>query len=445
MTSLPPLSDCVLPAMLDRAVAAHPDRPLIRFVPGDQWSYRETQDFAHRTATALARLGVRRSDRVLVWLPSGPDIFRLHLALCYIGAIFVPINVAKRGGTLEHIIMDTGARHLIAHPELVDRLESVSIGRLETLVIFGEHTARPTRIATVEHSLLLDNESAFAAPAQPVQPWEPHGIFYTSGTTGAAKGVVCPHVHTAVQSIVALRFLTASDRFLINVPYYYLGGAFIPFSVIAKGASMVLLREFRTEAFWDQVKETGATCCYGIGAFAAFMMKQPTRESDPDNPLRAIIQQPLAPDAVAFSARFDVDVYTAIDMTEIPAAIMAGPLPRDRAMPTGYVGRHENVWPHFEVRLVDEYDCEVDLGKAGELILRCDMPWVIAPEYLNNPAATAAVWRNGWFHTGDLLRQTPDGDYIFVDRVKDSIRRRGENISSHEVESEVSLFDAVQA
>jgi crotonobetaine/carnitine-CoA ligase len=290
---------------------------------------------------------------------------------------------------------------------------------------------------------LASADDRFPEPDPPIAPWEPHGIFYTSGTTGPSKGVICPHVHTAVQSKVAMRFITADDRFLITTPYFYLGGAFIPFAVIGAGASMGLLREYRTQSFWDDVRRMGATSCYVIGAVSTFLMKQPRRPDDADNPLCTVIQQPLAHDATEFARRFGVTVYTQFDMTEIPCPLLSPPLATDQPMPPGYCGRPENVWPRFEVRLVDEFDCEVPVGEVGELVLRCDMPWVIAPGYHRMPEATARTWRNGWFHTGDLMRRDGDDDFYFVDRLKDSIRRRGENISSATLEAEILEFPPV--
>jgi crotonobetaine/carnitine-CoA ligase len=437
--------ECVLSAMLDKAAQECPEKELVRFHPGESWTYQQARSLARQTASALWRLGVRKGDRVLVWLPSGPDIMRLHFAISYLGAVFVPINIGKKGNSLEHMLRDAGASLLIAHGGLLDRLSEVDHGSVETLVIIGDEGNAPSGINTVERSPLLDAESEFPVLDYNVEPWDTHAIFYTSGTTGPSKGVVCPNVHTAVLSKNALGFISTEDRFLINLPYFYLGGAFVPFEVIRKRASMALLYQFRTETFWADVNATGSTSCFALGAFSAFMMKQAPSESDRRHTLKFVIQQPIAPDGREFAERFGVDVYTIIDMTEMPAAICAGPLTDEQfALPSGFVGREHGNWPHFDVRLVDENDVTVADGTPGELVVRCEVPWIISPEYYNNPVATTKAWRNGWFHTGDVLRRDSDGNYFFVDRVKDVIRRRGENISSHEVESEVGLFPAVR-
>ncbi len=134
-----------------------------------------------------------------------------------------------------------------------------------------------------------------------------------------------------------------------------------------------------------------------------------------------------------FSERFGIRICTVYNSTEGGVAIRSGWNPLNERT----VGRVREGYPGFEVRLVDDHDFEVPDGTPGECIVRAGVPWVMNAGYLNNDAATASAWRNGWFHTGDALIRSADGDYVFVDRLKDVIRRRGENISSFEVEADV--------
>src|SRR5690606_14032926 len=151
---------------------------------------------------------------------------------------------------------------------------------------------------------------------------------------------------------------------------------------------------------------------------------------DKKHPLRSVIIAPFDENAIAFGRRFNVPTYTEFNMTELSVPLWAGPNPK---VP-GTCGRAR---PGFELRLVDEHDLEVPVGAAGEVVVRADLPWTLSHGYLNDPDATARAWRNGWFHTGDLMRRDRDGNYFFVDRLKDSLRRRGENISSFEVENAI--------
>ena len=161
-----------------------------------------------------------------------------------------------------------------------------------------------------------------------------------------------------------------------------------------------------------------------------FLMKEPPSPDDRDHTLRAVTMVPLADDSLAFTERFGVDVYTTFNMTEVSCPIFSQ---RNPTKP----GSCGEVRAGVEARVVDRNDCEVPPGVTGELILRTDMPWAMNGGYHRNPEATAAAWRNGWFHTGDAFRRDAEGTFYFVDRLKDAIRRRGENISSFEVEREI--------
>jgi crotonobetaine/carnitine-CoA ligase len=170
---------------------------------------------------------------------------------------------------------------------------------------------------------------------------------------------------------------------------------------------------------------------------ATFLMKQPPRSNDKQHGVMKAFMVPLSDDAPAFTERFGIDIYTIFNMTEISSPIVSEPNPTVR----GTCGK---VRPGVDVRLVDGNDCEIPVGQVGEMIIRTDRPWGMNSGYYKNSEATAEAWRNGWFHTGDAFRQNEDGYFYFVDRIKDAIRRRGENISSFEVEVEVCSHPAIR-
>ena len=185
------------------------------------------------------------------------------------------------------------------------------------------------------------------------------------------------------------------------------------------------------------MRETQSTSTTLLGVMATFLVKQPPEDTDRGHGLKSVIMVPLAEDTKEFSARFGCDVFTVFNMTEISSPLFDGPNPG----PLTSCGKPQK---GVDVRLVDENDCEVAPGSVGEMILRTDTPWAMNHGYLGNPEATARAWRNGWFHTGDAFRTDEHGNYFFVDRMKDAIRRRGENISSFEVEMEVCAHPAVK-
>ncbi|MFZ9405677.1 MAG: AMP-binding protein, partial [Burkholderiaceae bacterium] len=276
------------------------------------------------------------------------------------------------------------------------------------------------------------------APARPIEPWDPQSIIYTSGTTGPSKGVLSSYLHIyTMAGPETWPFVTADDRFMVNMPLFHVGGMGVLYTMFVRGGSVSFIERFDTASFLQTVRQTGTTAVFLLGVMAGFLEKLPPRPDDADSPLRLAFMVPLAGDIAAFSQRFGCTIYTIFNMTEVSTPIISGPNPLVR----GTCGQmREGV----EVRLVDEHDCEVPLGTVGEMIIRTDRPWAMNSGYFRNPEATARAWRNGWFHTGDAFRKDEAGFYFFVDRMKDAIRRRGENISSFEVEAEVMAHPAVR-
>jgi carnitine-CoA ligase len=222
----------------------------------------------------------------------------------------------------------------------------------------------------------------------------------------------------------------ADDRFLISVPLSHVAGTSLTYAMLQRGGTIVLPGGFDAKRFWEEVRRYQATATFVIHGMVSFLLGQPPGDDDADNPLRFVYMGPLTR-VHEFCTRFGVRVWTGFGMTELPTAL------RSELDPTSEttVGRPFN--PDFECRLVDEHDLPVPDGTAGELIVRHRLPWVINSGYKDMPEATAEAWRNGWFHTGDQLLVDDAGEWVFVDRAKDAIRRRGENISSYEVEVEV--------
>jgi crotonobetaine/carnitine-CoA ligase len=197
-----------------------------------------------------------------------------------------------------------------------------------------------------------------------------------------------------------------------------------------------VLDRFRTETFWADVRRTGATFVVMMGTVATFLSKLERGEDEIRTPLRLALLAPLNAESAALCRRAGLDFYSVFNMSETASPIITDINP---ATP-GTCGRPR---PGIEARIVDENDEELPVGAVGELILRSDDPWVFCSGYHRNPEATAASWRNGWFHTGDALRRDAEGNFFYVDRIKDAIRRRGENISSFEVEIEIQAHPSV--
>jgi crotonobetaine/carnitine-CoA ligase len=198
---------------------------------------------------------------------------------------------------------------------------------------------------------------------------------------------------------------------------------------------MVIREQFSVQHFWEDMRTYEIAGAGLVGPMAPFLMMQPEQPDDADTPLRHVYMGPLVPQVEEFKRRFGVKIGTGYGMTEIGAPFVSDGF--DLANDTS-CGRLKSGWAGYEVRIVDEHDQPLGPNEVGELIVRTDEPWVLNRGYFGMPDVTAEAWRNGWFHTGDGFRYDEDGNYYFVDRIKDAIRRRGENISSFEVEALVS-------
>ena len=483
---------CVLPCILEAQAERLGDRPLVVFDGGDTWSYADTWDIARGTAAALQAIGVKRGDRVLVWLYDGPVMVRLMLGLVVLGAVYTPVNPAYRGAILEHVIGLADAELLVADDSLLGRLKVMTTGALRTVVAVGghaggngdhggddgghaggdsdhmgsdgahegsdggdaggdgaamgdgdAHAGGDLGVAVLREDVLEPlAPERFVPPRDPIEPWDVHSIFFTSGTTGPSKAVPSTHLHIYQMAMDGLHFLDESDRYASPSAFFHIAGPYVFWGIPPRGASVAMIGTFRTRTFWERIRRTKTTATILIGAMADFLLKAPAHRDDRDSGLRKVLQQPLTHDPAAFAERFDVEIYTQFDMTEVGPAIVSTSVSEATRPEKGYCGRAH---PGFELRLVDENDREVPAGEAGVLALRCGVPWVIAPGYFAMPEATAAAWRNGWFHTGDVMRRDAHGNYYYVDRAKDVIRRRGENISSFEVEAAVLSHPGVSA
>jgi crotonobetaine/carnitine-CoA ligase len=436
---VPPAELSVIRPLLEQRAAETPDATYVIAPDGTPLTFAAFRNSVIRTANALRALGVRQGDHVVSWLPNGMEPLRLWFALSYLGAVYVPINTAYRGGILQHVVRNSDAKLMIAHAALVARLGEIERTQIEQVVSVGRPAPELAGITVHPADALSSDSTALPPLERPIEPWDTQAIIYTSGTTGPSKGVLSSYMHlySSMASAESFPYLRGSDRFIVNLPLFHVGATLFIYAMLLRGGSIALVESFESDRFWDVIRRTRTTVGMLLGVMAQFLLKRPPSPEDRDHTLRNVLMVPLTDEAEAFADRFGVDIYTLFNMTETSIPIVSDRNPR----PAGTCGR---VRPGIEVRLVDEADCEVPVGAVGEMMVRTDAPWAMNHGYYKNPEATAAAWRNGWFHTGDAFRVDADGNYYFVDRIKDAIRRRGENISSFEVEREICAFPAVK-
>jgi crotonobetaine/carnitine-CoA ligase len=422
------LEEMVISRLLERQANERPQAPFV--VYGDErWTFAEVDAEAARLAGGLRDRGVMRGDAVGLFLPNGPPFINTYFALGKLGATMIPVNTAYRGYMLEYLLNDTGCRVLVVAAEFVDRvLESLPrLTSLETLIVVG---AAPEGAAGgALRTIAFEDVDGDALATDPAVSFDDvNCVIYTSGTTGPSKGVPIVNAHGVAKAIEVIRLCELGEDDVIYAPLPLFHSFALLRGVVAglvTGGSCVLRERFSASGFWDDVRRTGATVGYCVFSIPQILKKAEPGPHDREHPLRCLYNARHDPE---FEQRFGVRLVEAYGLTEAGVAIYNRP--GDPPRP-GSCGRVSEDW---EVKLVDDNDVEVAVGAVGEIVLRPRFPGLITPGYLNKPEATAAAFRNLWFHTGDLAAVDDEGFYTFRDRKKDAIRRRGENVSSWEVE-----------
>jgi crotonobetaine/carnitine-CoA ligase len=430
--------------VLSQRLASSPEKPWL-ILPETTLTYREADSLSNRFAHGMRKAGIGAGETLLVMLPNGVDLIMSWLACAKLGVIEVPVNTAYRGDILAHIIQDSRARYMLTSSTYIPRLaELESLGRLERCYIRqeGSEVLLQPSIEFRDLSKLIDDDmSPFEAETHANQV---KAIMYTSGTSGRSKGVIVSHAHAYeyANGCASAVGVTESDvYYTAGLPLFHVAGKWgVLFGSAIKGATAVIARQFSATNFWSEVRKHGVTATYLLGAMANFLQRQPMKPDDHDNPLQRVLMCPLLADLDAFIRRFQVRVGTAYGSTEANAPI---------SMPAGATIRHSQVVGRvrsklFEVRILDEFDEEVPRGVVGQIAVRPKMPNITMLGYWHQPEATLEMWKNLWLHTGDAGFQDDEGLFYFTDRLKDTIRRRGENISSMEVEGVLNQHPAVQ-
>ena len=397
-----------LPALLVAQAARHGGREVFR-CGATAWTYAALPDLAARAAGRLAAAGVGAGDRVAILSGNRAEFLEVFLGCAWLGAIAVPVNAAARGPQLRHVVENSGARLLVAEPAAAEAVAGL-----------GVDTWWMDRLPPPGPAL----------PPHRAGPGETLAILYTSGTTGPAKGVCCPHaqLHGWGENTARRLGIGADDVLATALPLFHTNALNTFWQALLHGARMVLLERFSASGFWPAMAASGATVTYLLGAMVPILLAQPAGPGERGHRVRVA----LAPGVPAtfhapFITRTGVGLVDGYGSTETNFVIGTTP---DRQRP-GLMGP---VAAGFEAAVVDADDAPVADGAPGELVLRASEPFAFATGYWGLPEATVAAWRNLWFHTGDRVVRDADGWFRFVDRLKDAIRRRGENISAHEVE-----------
>lgn len=409
--------------------------------------YSQTYESMHRRAVeiagSIAALGIEPGSRVATLAPNRAEVLELFFGMAVSGAIQVPLNPFLKGSFLQHQLVDAAPTAIFTDAAGWGAVEPVldSVASIQYVILFDpdEEALKDPRV--------LDYRSLPSGPAPEVEltPSTTMSILYTSGTTGQPKGCILSHGYytRAGQIDAELARVTEDDVWFSCLPLFHAGAVLkVIMTSLMAGVPFHVEPGFSATQFFQRISETGATIASAVGTMAAMIMKSPPTPYDQDHRLRIFNAAPLSPDLVEpFMERFNTDAWVeSFGQTECVPALAGDPFgERDRAS-AGKAPRD------LEVALLDDDLQEVAPGEVGEICIRPRHRFALFDGYWNNPEATVEAFRGLWYHTGDYGRQKPSGNIAFVDRKKDALRVRGENVSSMELEAAIARHpDVVEA
>lgn len=435
----PQLDDLVLGRILAERATTHRNETFLSFHDGDL-TFAEVDSCANRVAQGFAAHGVEQGEHVAIMLPNSADFLFTVFALARLGAVAVPVNTAYKGDLLRHVIESSDSTVVVVDAEYADRVADLApeLGAVRLVVVRGDagHVPMDPGPITVPFSRLFDHGGD--AVSVDVAFSDLQAIMYTSGTTGRSKGAMVSHALPLMCAVDSLRFVSGGSRTIYcPLPLFHAAGLWDGMmAALVSGARLAVVDRFSASRFWDDVRRFDAQTAMGVFSMIPILLSAPEGSDDLDNPLETFYMGKSSLDA-AFHERFGartVETYTSTE-AGIGTASPYGEW-RVGSMGTAHDER-------FEVAVVDEHDRLLGPDEPGELVLRPRQPHVITSGYYGRPDVTAEVFRNLWFHTGDRAWVDDDGYFYFLDRMKDAIRRRGENISAFDLECEVNLHPEV--
>ena len=432
------LVELSLGSLLRLRADERPEAPLVVRGDADPLTYGEVHESTERLARGLAGLGVGPGDNVAMLMGNGPETILTWFALAKLGAVEVPINTAFRGASLEYLLNHCDARVLVASAALLEAPVKVAdrLRHVEHVVVVGEPTHDVPWPWTPFDALGDAGGAGLEYPAADALL----AILYTSGTTGHPKGVMESHrcaMHWGANYATYMG-LTGDDTNYLFPPLFHAMSQFLGVvPALVTGSRVALSDGFSASRFWDDCRRGGVTLFNFTGGVLSFLWKQPPRDDDAENPVTRALGVPI-PDHLypAFEERFGLVLLPPFGTSESSVVCYSRP---------GRVRRGSSGQPipEYAVAIVDDEGRPVPPGVRGEIVTRPRHPDSMMRGYYKRPEATVDAYRDLWYHTGDLGYLDEDGYLFFVDRKKDAIRRRGENISSFEIERVVDQHPSV--
>jgi carnitine-CoA ligase len=436
------LRDRTIAGLLERRAAEFPDRTLLRW-DGEDLSYARVDGLAGALAAGLAERGIGAGDRVAMMMSNSAEWVALWFAIAKVGATAVTVNTAHRGDGLAYILGRSETGLLAADAALAEHLAPLAAeGALPPTLLAGE--GDPGALAAAP---LADLYGEGGVGEVATVPGSGCSILFTSGTTGPPKGCLLPHaqylaaahLHAAACDYgEGTTAYTCLPLFHVNAQTYSL------LSVLAAGGTLALDPKFSASRFWQRIVDSEATAFNFIGAMALALWNREPSPLEREHRATLAFGVPVPPEIwEAWEERFGVRIVYSYGMTEnaLPLTIHTGMTP----VPPHLRGSSGVASPTTEVMIADDDGRPVPPDTPGEILTRPRIPGTMMSEYIGQPEATLEAFRDFWFHTGDIGRMDEDGFVFWLDRKKDTLRRRGEMVSSWEVEQLVSKFPGVAA
>ncbi|KAF7556243.1 hypothetical protein G7046_g6348 [Stylonectria norvegica] len=411
---------------LYQAARNFPNRPFLRFA-GQEITFSAFDTLVSKMAGGLSQLGVGQDDRVLVMMQNSLEMVCSWMAINRLGAVWAPVNIELKSVTLKHVIQAARPKIAIVDSPLWPKFKAMGVLDDEFVILNGKVEDSLTSLSSVLESGISIDTSKDVSPAATA------AFLYTSGTTGKSKPCVLSHEYFILQAqaLIDSCSLRADDVLYCPFPLFHADAtALTVIPALLLGCVAALSVRFSASRFWDEIRDTGATVYDFMGATLALTYKQPPNTRDREHNVRLAWGVPIPQFANDYEKRFGHPLVTLYGSVEASIPIFQD---RGRDLPSGSCGRLRK---GFQLRIANDMDEEVPTNTPGHLLLRSDQPNAFFKGYFDDPVSTAAILSGLWLHTGDIAKVDEQGHVYFVGRIKDVVRRRGENINASEVEEE---------
>ena len=442
--------DWVLPKVLIEQAFKIPDKEFLQFSYNKVLTFSEVNRLANKVANSLSKLSIKKGDKVSVYMPNSLEICLAWFGILKNGSIMVPINTAYIMDFFQYIVESSDSKIIIIAEEYMDRLANIQkrIPLIENVIVWSREGENNFDTAGYKEKSCISwnnfvNQGSDSEPHIEITHLDHARLMYTSGTTGRSKGIVrpCAADYSSAQNYSSIMDITLDDTIFTCLPLFHSNAMVMGvYPAMIRGAKVVIEEKYSASNFWNWMKDFGVTKFNLVGVMSYFMWNAPVVPEEKEHKVQLVLGSPAPHDIIEeFMERFNILFMEGYGLTEVGQCTFMRP---GEAFRVGSCGKES---PGYEIKIVNsETDEELPRNTSGELVLRTRIPNISLHYYYKMPEKTVADFRNLWFHTGDLCRMDEDGYIFFMDRVKDYIRRRGENISSFDVENLVASHPDIE-